>query len=138
MIKHFNIELSQQEQTEIHRLSQQFDEPTNTNKRHSKTGFTTQRSETVFTGAEEERYGDFYGPEDEDDEKTPRGHGSMKPPQWIHYKGFAHWLRKQSFIKFKKRNDQEKYRRIWNTIIALNFINAWDKKKIKPRNIIGV
>eukprot|EP00486_Rosalina_sp_Unknown_P000703 CAMPEP_0201571506 /NCGR_PEP_ID=MMETSP0190_2-20130828/14313_1 /ASSEMBLY_ACC=CAM_ASM_000263 /TAXON_ID=37353 /ORGANISM="Rosalina sp." /LENGTH=655 /DNA_ID=CAMNT_0047996241 /DNA_START=79 /DNA_END=2046 /DNA_ORIENTATION=- len=142
VIKHFNIELSQSEQSEMDQLSAKYgDQPSSNKKRASKTGFTTQRSETVFTGAEEERYGDFYGPEDDDDdEKTPRngrGHGSMKPPQWIHYKGFAHWLRKQSFIKFKKRNDQEKYRKIWNTITALNFINSWDRTKIKPKNIIG-
>ena len=138
VIKHFNIELNESEQNEIRRLSKLFDDIP-ANKRISTTGFTATRSETIFTGAEEEQYANFYGSDNEvDDEKTPRNGNGMKPPQWIHYRGFAHWLKKQSFIKFKKRNDQEKYRKIWNTIIGLNLINGWEKGRIKPQNIIGV
>eukprot|EP00484_Ammonia_sp_Unknown_P002399 CAMPEP_0197073870 /NCGR_PEP_ID=MMETSP1384-20130603/210819_1 /TAXON_ID=29189 /ORGANISM="Ammonia sp." /LENGTH=633 /DNA_ID=CAMNT_0042512711 /DNA_START=113 /DNA_END=2014 /DNA_ORIENTATION=+ len=137
VIKHFNIELSESEQKEIRDLSRLYDDGQNDGRRGSKTGFTTQRSETLFTGAAVElNDNNYYGSDNEmDDEKTPRY--GLKAPQWIHYRGFAHWLRKQSFIKFNKRNDQEKYRKIWNNLLGLHFINQWEKGKIKPRNIIG-
>ena len=138
VIKHFNIELSEAEQREILQYSKLYDDPKHSKhmSSNSKTGFTTTRSETLFTGAAEEQYDNFYASDNEmDDEKNG---GTMKAPQWIHYRGFAHWLKKQSFIKFKKRNDQEKYRKIWNTMLGLNLINAWEKGKVKSRNIIGV
>eukprot|EP01083_Nonionella_stella_P284875 969761_1 len=141
VIKHFNVNLSESEQQEIRKLSARYDDntfntPNNKNKKNEKSGFTTQRSETLFTGAAEEQYDGFYNSDNEmDDEKTPQQSSSI--PQWIHYKGFAHWLKKQSFIKFKKRNDVEKYKKIWNTILGLNVINLWEKGKIKPMNIIG-
>lgn len=150
VIRHFDIELNEQEQSEMRALSAKFDDlPSN---RHAeKSGFTTTRSETLFTGAAEERYD--YDLHASDDEKSAasghanlslrppaaHGHGHAPPaaPTWLHYRGFAHWLKKQSFVKFKKRNDHKKYEAIWRTILALKFTDAWARGRISHSNIIG-
>eukprot|EP01084_Bolivina_argentea_P307348 531202_1 len=136
VIKHFNIDPTDTEQLQIRELSRVFDDLGDPAKRE-KSGFTTQRSETLFTGAAEEQYPKFYGSDNEMDEKQPSSHHQQAAPRWITYRGFAHWLKKQSFIKFKRRNDQEKYKKIWNTVLGLKMIYQWDKGIITPDNIIG-
>eukprot|EP00485_Elphidium_margaritaceum_P006885 CAMPEP_0202699612 /NCGR_PEP_ID=MMETSP1385-20130828/12838_1 /ASSEMBLY_ACC=CAM_ASM_000861 /TAXON_ID=933848 /ORGANISM="Elphidium margaritaceum" /LENGTH=574 /DNA_ID=CAMNT_0049356591 /DNA_START=94 /DNA_END=1818 /DNA_ORIENTATION=- len=154
VIKHFDVFLSDDEQKEMAQIARRFEDTgfnnsnnhnnnrSNNKRRISKSGFTTTRSETLFTGAAEEHVDHLIAERDlEEDEKHDDPHNDDDDddasPHWIHYKGFRQWLKKQSFIKFVKRNDEEKYRKIWNNLLALHFIQAWDKGKIKHKNIVG-
>jgi len=147
VIRHFDIELTDQEQADMHALSLKFDDP-EYDRRVSKSGFTTTRSETLFTGAAEERYD--YDLHPSDDEKSGHAnHSSLRPPahghgqttrpapRWLHYRGFAHWLKKQSFVRFKRRNDQKKFEAIWRAMLALKFTDGWTRGRITNANIIG-
>jgi len=144
VIRHFDIELTDQEQADMHALSLKFDDP-DYDRRNSKSGFTTTRSETLFTGAAEDLGYDLHPSDDEKGHASsslrppPHGHGqtSRPAPRWLHYRGFAHWLKKQSFVKFKRRNDQKKFEAIWRAMLALKFTDAWTRGRITNANIIG-
>merc|ERR1719242_2209633 len=111
-------------------VARQFDDFDPHSRQASKSGFTTTRSETLFTGAADDSY-DFL-----DDEEKHR-HDHRRAPLWIHYQGFANWLKKQSFIKFKKRKDVKKYRQIWEHMLGIKLIRAWTKREVTHRNLIG-
>ena len=137
VIRHFHQGLGAPEQEELNDLARQHNDLLDPHSRQvSKSGFTTTRSEPLFTGAAEDVYP--LG-QDHDDEKHARHNDHhRRGPLWIHYKGFANWLRKQSFIKFKKRKDEEKYKQIWEHMLGIKLIKKWDKGGITKRNLIGV
>ena len=138
VIRHFHQGLSQQEQDTINETARRFDDWDVHSRQVSKSGFTTTRSETLFTGAAEDSYDIYPSDHDHDDEKHSRHDHHRRAPLWIHYQGFANWLRKQSFIKFKKRKDEEKYKQIWEHMLGIKLIRSWTRQRITERNLIGV
>jgi len=132
--RHFHQGLTAQQQEDITRIAQSYDDFDPHSRQVSKSGFTTTRSETLFTGAAEDVYGLGH---DGDDEKHSRHDHHRRGPLWIHYQGFANWLKGQSFIKFKKRKDEEKYKQIWEHMLGIKLIRKWTKQQITLRNLIG-
>jgi len=136
VISHFHAGLSVHEQEKIKEIAKKYDDWDVHSRKVSKSGFTTTRSETLFTGAAEDTYGLYDQEHNHDDEKHSR-FDSRRGPLWIHYQGFANWLRKQSFIKFKKRKDEKKYKLIWEYMLGLKLIKSWNSKQITRRQLIG-
>lgn len=93
------------------------------------------------------KYGSFTNTEDKKNvdvdalpllHATTTEHDDIMPSEWIHFRGFIKWIKKQSFIKLSYKTNEKRLRKLWHTLLGLSVIHGWKNGSIKSKNIIRV